>query len=258
MRLFFPELSGLVLLSSAFFAVACGSGDGSACDALSACCAKLSGSEAQECSAAISGSGAADAQCAMTLSTLQSQGVCSGSGSSPEGAGEGGSPFYPGEGGVTAPANACSALMTCCSNVPVEGNPMACLTVAMEGTDIACEESLGTYTSDGYCTGGLNPVHFTSDEAGSSAATSCFEVTGAGDDMICQQVIASSDVCSSLAPKYAIGLCPTNSLYGCCVLAESTMTVGSSIVGTCAYSETVAMSLEAGCKAPETWQGTLP
>jgi hypothetical protein len=54
----------------------------------------------------------------------------------------------------TSQANVgCDELSACCSTLPVSGDPMACLTVAMEGTASACSESLATYRVAGYCLG---------------------------------------------------------------------------------------------------------
>jgi hypothetical protein len=48
-------------------------------------------------------------------------------------------------------AMGCEALTACCPTLPVSEDPMACLTVVMEGTTEACTESLATYQSAGYC-----------------------------------------------------------------------------------------------------------
>ncbi len=261
MRRFIVELSGLALLSSSLCVAACGSGGGGACDALSACCASLAGAEAQECSDAISQSGATNAQCAMVLSSYQS--VCKSSGSA-----SGGSvPFGSGgEGGV--PTDPCASLTTCCPNVPVAGDPMACMTVAMDGTAKACLESLESYASAGYCSGPTGPKVLEEVDGGSGSGgevdsgplggglTTCFELTGTGSEMSCEEIMAPGADCSTLAPTALNGVCPTTGLYGCCVQPVSSG-MGAA-VAECVYSERVGMALESNCLAPGHWQTTAP
>ena len=264
MRRFIVELSGLALLSSSLCVAAC-SGGGGACDALSACCASLAGAQAQECSNAISQSGATDAQCAMVLSTYQSAGACKSSGSA-----SGGSvSFNPGgEGGI--PTDPCASLTTCCPNVPVAGDPMACMTVAMDGTAKACLESLESYASAGYCAGPTSPILAVGSNDGGSGSgvevdsgtsygggsTTCFELTGTGSEMSCLQIMTPGAECTTLAAKAMNGVCPTTGLYGCCVQPVSSGM--GTVEAECVYSERVAMALESHCAAPGYWQTTAP
>lgn len=267
MRRIIVELSGLALLTSSLCVAACGSGGGSACDALSACCASLGGPEANECSNAISQSGASNAQCATVLSTYPS---CKSSGSASGGSAPS-NPDGDGEGGI--PTDPCASLTTCCPNVPVAGDPMACATVAMDGTAKACLESLETYVSAGYCTGpaeptfkvGSNEVDGGSGSGGEvdsgglsgGGLTTCFEVTGTGSEMSCEQVMAPGAECAALAPKATSGACPPTGLYGCCVQPVSS-SMGTVITAECVYSERVAMALESNCPAPAHWQTSAP
>jgi hypothetical protein len=265
-RRFIVELSGLALLSSSLCVAAC-SGGGGACDVLSACCASLAGAQAQECSSAISQSGATGAQCAMVLSTYQSAGACKSSGNA-----SGGSvSFNPeGEGGI--PTDPCASLTTCCPNVPVAGDPMACMPVAMDGTAKACLESLESYASAGYCAGLTfpNPKVGTHEVEGGSGSggevdggrsfgggsTTCFELTGTGTEMSCVQTMTPGAECTTLAAKAMNGVCPTTGLYGCCVQPVSSSP--GTLVAECVYSERVAMALESHCPAPGYWQTTAP
>jgi hypothetical protein len=95
-------------------------------------------------------SGALDQACASALTTLQNEGICSGGGGG--GSGSGGVDGGGGGGGPDGDlAMGCAALTACCPTLPVSEDPMACLTVVMEGTTEACTESLATYQSAGYC-----------------------------------------------------------------------------------------------------------
>ena len=70
-----------------------------------------------------------DEDCSDVLSGYQSSGVCAGGGG----------------------ASGCSGLSACCPDLPVMENPSECYTVASNGTDEACNESLQTYRESGYC-----------------------------------------------------------------------------------------------------------
>jgi hypothetical protein len=108
---------------------ACSGSSDSGCSGLSACCATLIGPEAEACSDALAASQGVDEDCSDVLSGYQSSGVCAGGGG----------------------ASGCSGLSACCPDLPVMENPSECYTVANNGTDEACNESLQTYRESGYC-----------------------------------------------------------------------------------------------------------
>jgi hypothetical protein len=138
-----------VLLSAGILGCSSSNDSATGCGALSACCATLAGTEAEECQTSVMMSGATDAQCNEALQGFQMTGLCGGTGGS-GGSGGGGGAAGSGEGGVLIPTG-CAALKACCPNLPVEADPMGCLTVVMEGTPEACAESLATYEAMDYC-----------------------------------------------------------------------------------------------------------
>jgi hypothetical protein len=225
----------------------CGSGDGgSSCDALSACCAELAGSDAQACQAALDTSAVTEAECAQALDGYQSAGLCQGvggSGAAPDG---GASDAPPGSG-----STACVALGACCPSVPVSGDPMGCLTVAQGGTEAACAESLSTYVSDGYCSDSTSPA---------SPGLSCFELSGSGDTQVCAWVgDAQQDLtCASISAMLETGSCPSSDLFGCCV---STMTAGGTTEtsAACYYGSLVGSSAQTSCTGDgQMWVSIAP
>jgi hypothetical protein len=131
--------------------VGCSSNDDSAtgCVGLVACCASLSGEEAELCQKQVTASGASETACQEELTGLENSGICAGGGGGEAGTG-------------------CGALSACCSSLPVDQDPTECMEVAGNGTDEACSESLSDYGKLGYCgsTGSSSTIPFGSADSG--------------------------------------------------------------------------------------------
>jgi hypothetical protein len=184
--------------------VACGStsGQGAACDALAACCASLSGGEADTCEAALSSPGVSQATCTSALQPLVSSGICAAAAGSDGGGGGGG-----GDGG-----SGCVALAACCPQLPVNADPTECMAVAMGGTSEACTESLSYYGRSGYCVlaevkgSGSMPIQPTT--TCPTAGQLVVSVTGEGHPVCNATVTASQGVGTwDLNPSFVGGAC---------------------------------------------------
>jgi hypothetical protein len=127
----------LLMLPAAAFVIAVGcssnNDDLTGCAGLVACCATLSGAEAETCDEGVTASGGSDSLCQSALTDIENTGLC------PSASNSG--------------ATGCSALSNCCNSLPVAENPTECMEVANNGTDEACTESLSAYASGGYCGG---------------------------------------------------------------------------------------------------------
>jgi hypothetical protein len=213
---------------------------GTGCSGLSACCSTLSGGEAESCESTVSTTGITDAECNSVLTGFQNDGFCGGGG----GGGGGGS----GSGG-------CATLSSCCPNLPVSQDPSECLTVAKEGTDPACNESLATYQTAGYC----------ESDAGAYLSVFCLQT----DESECT-VSYGSTVAQAMSNCDGVGResvvvasCPTASLIGCCVLPPLRPNELGPI-STCYYtsdsgfSSSPSMDQSDCASAMGTWSSTVP
>jgi hypothetical protein len=235
---------------------ACGgsnANDDTGCTGLSACCATLSGEDAEQCKAAVDGAGATDAQCTQALNLWKSSGVCGGGGSDgTDGGGKGGDDH------AVPSASGCAALSDCCPDLPVLQDPMACLTVAKEGTAKACEESLATYISAGYCAPDAGPPQVTVDASPGDEGVRCHELTGTGSSEVCAFVESSMTgfSCSALGMLES-GSCPSNGLFGCCITVQTMGLLVTSAA--CYYSATTGGSAETQCTGSgKSWATTAP
>jgi hypothetical protein len=186
-------------------ALACGSSAndvGTGCGGLATCCSMLSGSQAQACEAFVSMNGVTDPACNQALAAIQSGGVCGGGASIDSGA-------------VTG----CAELSACCPDLPVAEDPMACLTVAQEGTDEACEESLRTYRAAGYCP--APPAQCPGNVEPEFPDGSCYVTVPPGSAVAC---VTAGECDFGMYTRAqclrcqgtVVSACPTSRLIGCC------------------------------------------
>jgi hypothetical protein len=230
---FLLTLASLFGLAATTFACGSSNDASTGCSGLSACCASLSGGEAATCQATINTDGVTDAECTQALNSLESAGYCGSTG----GSGTGGGDTASTDGGGFASDDAaspfemgCAALSTCCPTLPVAGDPMGCLTVAMEGTAEACAESLATYQSEGYCQATGIPTPGLHCLLTMGSLTACFTLSmNAGS---CPQ-------------GTAVSACPTANLSGCCRDIPS----GSESLSYCEYGapSSSLSALESAC-----------
>jgi hypothetical protein len=220
------------LAASGLFACGSSNDDATGCSGLSACCAMLSGTESQLCQADVEMSGATDAACTQALMSLQNAGYCGSLG----GTGGTGDGDAGGGGGGGDGAGGCAALSACCPNLPVSQNPMACLTVAMEGTAEACAESLATYEGAGYCSsGGSGPGGCKNPTAQLAACWTC-ETTSCS-----AQVSDIFAACSETPSCFAACDCDDTTCLSACL--------GTNEPTTCSAAESnAATCVEAQCK----------
>jgi hypothetical protein len=175
---------------------------GTGCSGLGTCCSMLSGSQAQACEAFVSMSGVTDPACDQALATLQAGGMCGGGG-----------------GIDSAAATGCAGLSACCPELPVAEDPMACLTVAQEGTDEACEESLRTYRVAGYCP--APPTQCAGNVFPDSPDAGCYVTVPPGSAVDCVTLgecdfgMYTREQCLQSEGK-VVAACPTSRLIGCC------------------------------------------